>query len=115
MKPLLISILLAIFLTGCAGVKKIETLKVAVQKTPLNLEMPEPLESNDVIWIVINKDNYKEVFDKLTADGKKPVLFALTDEGYKALGMNYADLREHIIAQHEIIITYKDYYESEKE
>ena len=40
---------------------------------------------------------------------------ALTDDGYKALGMNYADLREHIIAQHEIIITYKDYYESEKE
>ena len=64
MKPLLISIILALFLTGCAGVKKIETLKVAVQKTPLNLEMPEPLESNEVTWIVINIDNYKQVFEE---------------------------------------------------
>ena len=43
------------------------------------------------------------------------MLFALTDEGYKALSMNYADLREHIIAQREIIIAYKEYYESEEE
>ena len=43
------------------------------------------------------------------------MLFALTDEGYKALSMNYVDLREHIIAQREIIIAYKEYYESEEE
>ena len=72
-------------------------------------------DSNDLEFIVINKDNYKEVFERLTSDGKKPVLFALTDEGYKALSMNYADLREHIIAQREIIIAYKEYYESEEE
>ena len=79
------------------------------------MELPSPLDTNDLEFIVINKDNYKEVFERLTSDGKKPVLFALTDEGYKALSMNYADLREHIIAQREIIIAYKEYYETEEE
>jgi len=115
MKKLLISISVLLLLVGCAGVKKIETVKVAVAKTPLNLDLPDPIDTNDLEFIVINKDNYKEVFEKLTADGKKPVLFALTDDGYKALSMNYADLREHIISQREIIIAYKEYYESDTE
>ena len=112
---LLISAFIILLLVGCSGVKQIETYKVGVKKTPLNLELPSPLDTNDLEFIVINKDNYKEVFERLTSDGKKPVLFALTDEGYKALSMNYADLREHIIAQREIIIAYKEYYETEKE
>ena len=36
MKILLIG-LVALFLTNCAGVKQIESVKVAVAKTPLNL------------------------------------------------------------------------------
>ena len=110
MKILLIG-LIALFLTNCAGVKKIESVKVAVAKTPLNLEGPAPIETLDVEWYVINENNYKEVFEKITADGRKPVLFALTDKGYEALSVNYADLRKHILAQHEIIIQYKEYYE----
>jgi len=80
----LIIVLTMFLLTACAGIKKIETVKVAIAKPSLNLDLPNPLTSNDVEWIVINKDNYQEVFDKLTADGKQPVLFALTDKGYQA-------------------------------
>ena len=80
----LIIILTMFLLTACAGIKKIETVKVAIAKPSLNLDLPNPLTSNDVEWIVINKDNYQEVFDKLTADGKQPVLFALTDKGYQS-------------------------------
>ena len=112
---LLISIFILLFLVGCSGVKKIETYTVGVKKTPLNLELPSPLDTNDLEFIVINKDNYKEIFDRLTANDKKPVLFALTDDGYKALSANYADLREVILEQREIIIAYKEYYESEEE
>ena len=114
MKILLIG-LVALFLTNCAGVKQIECVKVAVAKTPLNLEQPTPIETLEVEWYVINENNYKEVFDKIMADGRKPVLFALTDKGYEALSINYADLRKHILAQHEIIIQYKEYYESEED
>ena len=114
MKILLIG-LVALFLTNCAGVKQIESVKVAVTKTPLNLEQPAPIETLEGEWYVINENNYKEVFDKIMADGRKPVLFALTDKGYEALSINYADLRKHILAQHEIIIQYKEYYESEED
>jgi len=107
----LIILLTMFLLTACAGIKKIETVKVAVAKPPLNLELPDPLSANDVEWIVINQDNYKEVFDKLTADGKQPVLFALTDKGYQALSINYADIRKVIAEQRQIIISYQEYYE----
>lgn len=107
----LIILLTMFLLTACAGIKKIETVKVAVAKPPLNLELPDPLSANDVEWIVINQDNYQEVFDKLTADGKQPVLFALTDQGYQALSINYADIRKAIAEQRQIIISYQEYYE----
>ena len=115
MKILIIA-LVGMFLTACAGnVKQIESVKVAVSKTPLNLQQPNPIETMEVEWIVINENNYKEVFEKLTADGRKPVLFALTDKGYEALSINYADLRKHILAQNQIIIQYKNYYEPKQD
>ena len=43
------------------------------------------------------------------------MLFALTDKGYQALSINYADLRKHILAQDQIIIQYKNYYEPEED
>ena len=113
MKILLIG-LISLALASCGslrGVDRIESVKVAVAKTPLNLSSPSPIETMDVEWIVINENNYKEIFDKLTAEGNKPVLFALTDKGYQALSINYADLRKHILAQDQIIVQYKNYYE----
>ena len=115
MKIILIA-LVSLALASCGslrGVTQIESVKVAVAKTPLNLEQPTPIETLDVEWYVINENNYKEIFEMITADGRKPVLFALTDKGYEALSVNYADLRKHILAQHEIIIQYKEYYEKE--
>ena len=53
MKILLIG-LVALFLTNCAGVKQIESVKVAVAKTPLDLEQPAPIETLEVEWYVIN-------------------------------------------------------------
>lgn len=117
MKILLIG-LISFALASCGslrGVDRIESVKVAVAKTPLNLTSPTPIETMDVEWIVINENNYKEVFANLTADGKKPVLFAITDKGYEALSINYADLRKHILAQDQIIIQYKNYYEPKKD
>jgi|TARA_B110000285_G_scaffold29984_1_gene30585 hypothetical protein len=107
----LIIVLTMLLVTACSGVNRIETVSVAVAKTPLNLNLPKPLTANDVEWIVINKDNYQEVFDKLTADGKQPVLFALTDKGYQALALNYADIRKVIAEQRQILISYQEYYE----
>jgi len=41
-------------------------------------------------------------------------LFGLTDDGYESLSVTMAELRNHIAAQRQIIIKYKEYYEPAK-
>ena len=62
MKIILIA-LVSLALASCGslrGVTQIESVKVAVAKTPLNLEQPTPIETLDVEWYVINENNYKK-------------------------------------------------------
>ena len=111
----LVSGLAIILLSSCvAGVKTLETYTIEKKREPLNLTMPAPLELQDVDWIVITKDNADEVFEKIKNDKNGDyALFALTDNGYEKLSLNFADIRNKIAEQRQIILSYKDYYESE--
>ena len=40
-------------------------------------------------------------------------LFALTDTGYEKLALNFADIRNKLAEQRQIILSYKEYYEAE--
>ncbi len=40
-------------------------------------------------------------------------LFALTDNGYEKLALNFADIRNKLAEQRQIILSYKEYYEEE--
>ena len=107
--------LLAILLSSCAaGVKVIDTYTIEKKREPLALEDPKPLELQDIDWIIITKDNADEVFEKIKNDKNGDyALFALTDNGYEKLALNFADIRNKIAEQRQIILSYKDYYESE--
>lgn len=110
-------------LTGCASlssilpsfgkedVKPITVNTVAVEKTRLNIDQPEPLKAPTLKWIIITPENAEKTFDVLK--GNK-VLFAITDEGYQDLSMLMAEIRAHINAQRVIILKYKEYYEPAK-
>jgi len=65
----------------------------------------------DVEWIVVTKDNIDEVMEKVKAEGGDYALFAVTDEGYKKLSTNFADIRNKLYEQNQIILSYKEYYE----
>ena len=58
-----------------------------VKKTPLNIDEPAPLPMNKVDWVIITKDNYEEVFEKLkkgtivARDGNK-IISAPFDETF---------------------------------
>ena len=41
-------------------------------------------------------------------------MFAITDEGYKKLSTNFADIRNKLYEQNQIILSYKEYYEGGK-
>ena len=107
--------LIAILLSSCAaGVKVIDTYKIEKKREPLALEDPKPLELQDVDWIIITKDNAEEVFEKVKNDKNGDyALFALTDTGYEKLALNFADIRNKIAEQRQIILSYKEYYEEE--
>ena len=42
-------------------------------------------------------------------------IIILTDNGYEKLALNFADIRNKIAEQRQIILSYKDYYESGKD
>jgi hypothetical protein len=85
-----------------------------IEKTPLNLTMPEPLSIKPVEWVVVTPDNVDEVFDKLKSEGKDVVILAMTPDGYQRLAITMADIRALIATQRQIIIQYKQYYEPKK-
>ena len=111
----LVSGLAIILLSSCvAGVKTLETYTIEKKREPLALADPKPLELQDIDWIIITKDNADEVFEKIKNDKNGDyALFALTDNGYEKLALNFADIRNKIAEQRQIILSYKDYYESE--
>ena len=115
MVRLIVSVLVfGLFLNGCASVavKELQSYKIEKKKEPLDLPMPVPLELIDVEWIIVTKDNVDEVMEKVKAEGGDYALFAVTDEGYKKLSTNFADIRNKLYEQNQIILSYKEYYES---
>ena len=109
--------LTVLLLTSCAaGIKQITSYKIEKKREPLAIQDPTPLELQDVDWIIITKDNAEEVFEKIKNDKNGDyALFALTDTGYEKLALNFADIRNKLAEQRQIILSYKEYYEPKEE
>ena len=75
------------------------------------MDLPDPLKTDPIEWIVVTPDNVNEVFKKLEEEKKDLVLFAITDEGYEKLAADMVMIRSYIAQQRLIIVKYKDYYE----
>ena len=104
--------LIVLLLTNCAaGIKTITSYKIEKKREPLNLQDPVPLELQDVKWIIITKENAEEVFEKIKEGGGEYSLFAVTDKGYEKLALNFADIRNKLAEQRQIILSYREYYE----
>ena len=106
-------LLLTTSIVGCASwfKKPIETVSVPIERTPLALSMPTPIVTTPIEWIVITKENADDVFSKMTSNGDRVVLFAMTAAGYERLSVTMAEVRNFIATQRLIILKYKEYYE----
>ena len=114
----LVFVLAILLLSSCAGfaVKEITSYKIEKKREPLAIQDPVPLELQDVDWIIITKENAEEVFEKVKNDKNGDyALFALTDTGYEKLALNFADIRNKLAEQRQIILSYKEYYEPKEE
>ena len=109
------ALVFGLLLNGCAGlaVKEISNYKIEKKREPLNLPQPLPLDLIDVEWIIVTPDNVDEVMEKVKAEGGDAALFAVTDEGYKKLSTNFADIRNKLYETNQILLSYREYYEGD--
>ena len=106
-------VLVAFVMSGCTtAVKTIEVLNRPEPKTPIGIDLPEPLSLQPVEWIIITPENAEEVWAKLSENPKgEVVLFALDQNGYELVAKNFAQIRTALAEHRNVIIAYKDYYE----
>jgi len=115
MKSILALILITL-LAGCSQIKERLMIKPKIVERPaLVLQETRPVQSKNVEFVIITKENVDEVFSNLEKSGQDMVFFALTDNGYKALSLSVADMRRYIVQQNAVIKAYKDYYQPKKE
>ena len=104
-----------LLLNGCSGIKALEVLTQEVERQPLDIDADDILVMEDIEWYIITEENYKEIFDELKKNKKDPVIFGVTDEGYETLSVNFANIRNYIIMNRNVIKLYKEYYEGEED
>jgi len=107
-----IILLSLLMLQGCS-VAALKMLTTEVERQPLNIDADEVLEMEEIKWYIITEENWQEVFAELKKNNKDPVLFGVTDDGYETLAVNFANIRNYIIMNRNVIKLYKDYYKEE--
>tara|TARA_X000001036_G_scaffold270301_1_gene250987 strand:- start:471 stop:836 length:366 start_codon:yes stop_codon:yes gene_type:complete len=113
-KNIFLVLILAIAVSGCSSVKKLDIFKTEVERAKLNLDKPTPPELEQIKWIIITSENAEEVFKKLEEAGIDPVLFGLTDADYQLIAKNFAQIRNHMVKTNRLLDEYKKYYEPEE-
>jgi hypothetical protein len=86
-----------------------------MDRTPLDIPLPEPLRIKPFEWVLVTPGNAEEVFAKLEQRGDDLVVIGLTDEGYQQLAITIAELRNLINLQRNIILKYQEYYEPKQD
>jgi hypothetical protein len=107
-------LIISLSVSGCALLtpkpREIQISTTPVEKPKLELPKADRVRMRNIEWVVITKDNYKEVFDNLSKTGRPIAVFGLTDKGYADLGLNLSDIRAYIQQQQAIIAAYERYY-----
>lgn len=77
--------------------------------------MPDPIKTKPIDWYVITPENAEGTFKRLEEKGQDMVVFAITSDGYQQLAITISELRNLINTQRNIIIKYKEYYETKED
>ena len=103
---------LLLLVAACSTVPSVTPVEVSytpVDKPDLILPDVDQITARKVDWIVITEDNFEEVVAALRARGESISFFAVTAEGYEALGINLANVQKLVKQQQSIIAAYERY------
>jgi hypothetical protein len=84
---------------------------IEIQRPAPVIPNPDPVSLRDIKWYIVNEENFTAVIEDLKSKNINPVLFALTDDGYEALSLNFADIKRYIDDKNGVLLGYKEYYE----
>ena len=106
-----------LLLSSCSGtpVKEIKISSKAVEKPQLTLPPVDVVRMRKVDWTIITEKNFEEVVANAKKEGTTVAFFALTDDGYANLGLNFSDIRALVQQQKSIILAYEKYYKNVEE
>ena len=103
-------------LSGCGSMpQKIEVSAKPIEKPELVLPDADGLRMKEVKWILLTPENFEEKLKDFETSGRPIVFFALTDEGYENISMNFSAIRAYIQQQQAIIAAYENYYKNANE
>ena len=114
MKKVILLLVAVAFITGCSltpKVKQVEVTSKVVEKLPLNMPVPEPLELQHVDWLIVTEENIGEVWQLLKDDKEGVALFALRKGDYERLAINIKEIRALLGEYIVVVQAYKNYYE----
>ena len=85
-----------------------------IDTVPIKYQRPivpsvDELSLRDTPWIVVTAANYDAILAKLRDEGKEPILYALTSEGYVNQLYNKADIIKVIRQQQKVIAVYENW------
>jgi hypothetical protein len=115
-KNLTICVLGLSLLSACSQPEQ-STLEVVT--TPIAYSRPivpkvNELELKQLNWIIITEGTFQNTIDTLRAQGREPVLYALTSTGYVNFIYNQTDIIKLIRQQKRIIAAYENWQYWEK-
>ena len=112
---LALAALLAI--SGCTSSmpQRIEVSAKPIDKPELVLPNADGLRMKEVEWVLLTPENFEEKLKDFEKSGRPVVFFALTDEGYENISMNFSSIRAYIQQQQAIIAAYENYYKNANE
>jgi hypothetical protein len=111
MKKLCMMIALTTLISACSF-KEHKIICDEVERVKLELTNPKHLTLNDVKFHVITEENVYNLFQSLKESNQQPVLYALTEDGYKSLSLNVNEMKRYILESKLILHKYREYYES---
>ena len=117
MKNYIMLAVVVLFLVGCSSAPKVKEVAItttAIEKLPLSLPNPQPLELQEVEWIIVTEENIEEVWQLLKDKNEGVALFALRHGDYERLALNIKDIRATIGEYVVVLKQYREYYESDK-
>lgn len=115
---LLGTMILLLFLTGCAGLfsRPDPEPPVVFRDTQVDIyqpPLPAPLQMESIRWFVITRDNIEEKMDEVERfTGVDFVLFGVTPKVYENTAWNFQETRRYIRQLEALVLYYMEVTES---